>query len=122
MSLDPYSTYSFLCPIIQSVRSFLRFLLHANPSYKYIRSRWCPLKTCSNIHSSPLPLTVDYSGEDGITAEDEEGIFLALEQRRRVGHLRLHFPVQNLQKLVKVIDGEFPTLEYLIVDRYRVIL
>ena len=117
MSHDPYSTYSFLCPKIQFVRSFLRFLLHVNPSYKYVRLRWCPLKTCWNIHP-PLPLTVDYSGEDGITAEGDEGILLALEQRHRIRRLRLYFPIQNLQKLVKAIDGEFPTLEYLIVDRY----
>ena len=66
-------------------------------------------------HSPPLPLTVDYINEDGITAEDEEGLLLALEQRNRVRHIRLVFPVQNLQKLVKAIDEEFSTLEYLIV-------
>jgi hypothetical protein len=66
-------------------------------------------------HSPPLPLTVDYGSERGITAEDEEGIFLALEQRHRVRHLRLELPVQNLQKLVMAIDEEFPILEYLIV-------
>ena len=67
-------------------------------------------------HSPPLPLTIDYIGENGITAEDEEGILLALEQRHRVRHLRLALPVQNLQKLVMAIDEEFPILEYLIVD------
>ena len=66
-------------------------------------------------HSPPLPLTVDYSSEDGITTEDEKGILLALEQRHRVHHLRLVFPAQNLQKLVMAIDGEFPIMEYLIV-------
>jgi hypothetical protein len=65
-------------------------------------------------HSPPLPLTVDYRGKDGITAEDEEGLLLALEQRHRVRHLRLVFPVQNLRKLVMAIDEEFPILEYLI--------
>jgi hypothetical protein len=69
-------------------------------------------------HSPPLPLTVDYSSEDGIAAEDEKGILLALEQRHRVRHLRLIFPVQNLRKLVMAIDEEFPILEYLIVDRW----
>jgi hypothetical protein len=69
-------------------------------------------------HSPPLPLTVDYSSEDGITAEDEEGLLLALEQRHRVRHLRLLLPVQNLRKLVMAIDEEFPILEYLIVDRW----
>ena len=67
-------------------------------------------------HSPHLPLTIDYSSNDGITAEDEERILLALEQRHRVRHLRLVFPVQNLQKLVMAIDEEFPILEYLIVD------
>jgi hypothetical protein len=66
-------------------------------------------------HSLPLPLTIDYVGEDGITVEDEEGILLALEQRHRVRHLRLHLPVQNLRKLVMSIDEEFPILEYLII-------
>ncbi len=66
-------------------------------------------------HSLPLPLTVDYRGKDGITAEDEEGLMVALEQRDRVRHLRLSFPVGNLQKLVMAIDGEFPILEYLFV-------
>ena len=68
-------------------------------------------------HSPPLPLTVDYGGEDGITAEDEVRILLALEQRHRVRHLRLSLPAQTLQKLVMAIDEEFPILECLIVDR-----
>ncbi|KAI0285935.1 hypothetical protein BGY98DRAFT_930189 [Russula aff. rugulosa BPL654] len=65
-------------------------------------------------HSPPLPLTVDYRSEGGITSEDEEGITLALEQRHRVRHLRLNFPVRNLLKFVMAIDEEFPILEYLI--------
>jgi hypothetical protein len=66
-------------------------------------------------HSPPLPLTIDYGSGYGITAGDQEGILLALEQRHRVRHLRLEFHVQNLQKLVMAIDEEFPILEYLIV-------
>jgi hypothetical protein len=65
-------------------------------------------------HSPPLPLTVDYRREGGITAEDEEGLLLALEQRHRVRHLRLILPVQTLRKLVMAIDEEYPILEYLI--------
>ena len=65
-------------------------------------------------HSPPLPLTLDYGRIGGITAEDEEGILLALEQRHRIRHLRLILPVQNLQKLVMAIDEDFPNLEYLI--------
>ena len=65
-------------------------------------------------HSPPLPLTIDYYSEDGITAEDEEGVYLALGKRDRVRHLRLAFPVQNLRELVLAIDEQFPILEYLI--------
>jgi hypothetical protein len=65
-------------------------------------------------HSPPFPLTVDYCSEDDIIAEDEEGILLALEQRHRIRHLRLLFPVQKLRKLIMAIDEEFPVLEYLI--------
>ena len=67
-------------------------------------------------NSPPLPLTVDYGGEDCISAEDEKGILLALEQRDRVRHLRLIFPVQNLRKFIMAIDGEYPILEYLILE------
>jgi len=66
-------------------------------------------------HSPPLPLTVDYRGSNGISAEDEEGLMVALEQRDRVRHLRLSLPVRNLQKFVVAIDGEFPILEYMVV-------
>jgi hypothetical protein len=54
--------------------------------------------------------------EDGISAEDEEGILLALEQQHRMRHLRLFLPTHNLRQFVIAIDGEFPILEYLIVD------
>ena len=67
-------------------------------------------------HSPSLPLTVDYSNEGDITTEDEEGILFALQRRDRVRHLRLYYPVQNLRKLVMAIDGEFPILEYLILE------
>ena len=67
-------------------------------------------------HSPSLPLTVDYRGKGGITPEDEEGILLALEQRHRLRHFRLSFPTQTLRKFIMAIDGEFPILEYLIVD------
>ena len=68
------------------------------------------------LQLSPLlPLTVEYHSENGITAEDEEGLLLALEQRDRIRHLRLVLPFRDLQKLVMAIDEEFPILEYLIV-------
>jgi hypothetical protein len=65
-------------------------------------------------HSPPLPLTIDYSSDYGITAEDEDGLLLALEKRHRVRHIRIGLPVRNLRKLLMAIDEEFPILEYLI--------
>ena len=66
-------------------------------------------------HSPPLPLVIDYFDKDcDITAEDEEGIILALKQRDRVRRVRLRMPVSNLQKLIVAIDEEYPVLEYLI--------
>src|SRR6266851_2075029 len=65
-------------------------------------------------HSPPLPLTIDYGDEDReVTAEDEKGILLALQRRRRLRHIHLCLPSSFLQKLVLAIDGEFPVLEYL---------
>jgi hypothetical protein len=64
-------------------------------------------------HSPPLPLVIDYEAT-GIAAEDEEAIFLALEQRDRVRRIRFAIPDLKLQKLIMAIDGEYPILEYLI--------
>jgi hypothetical protein len=68
--------------------------------------------------SPPLPPTADYASKDSVTAEDEEGTFLALEQRHRVRRVRLALPVQ---KPVMAIDEpeEFPILECLIVYPLR---
>jgi hypothetical protein len=63
-------------------------------------------------HSPPLPLVIDFFQRD-ITAEDEEGIILALEQRNRIRRIRLEIPILDLQKLVVSIDEEYPILEYL---------
>jgi hypothetical protein len=66
-------------------------------------------------HSPPLPLLLDhlYRERDHVTAEDEEGVFLALQHRNRVRRIRLRMPLPNLQRLIVAIDGEFPVLEYL---------
>lgn len=47
--------------------------------------------------SPPFPLVVDYLSENlDITAEDEEGIILALEHRNRVRHVRFRMLVLKL--------------------------
>jgi hypothetical protein len=69
-------------------------------------------------HSPPLPLVIDYDndGDDGdckITAEDEEGIILALGKRDRVHRVRLQISVLKMKKVIMAIDEEYPALEYL---------
>ena len=68
-------------------------------------------------HSPPLPLVIDFYNHD-ITA-DEEAIILALEQRDRVRRIRFCLPVLQLQKVIMAIDGEYPILEYLILEDLR---
>ena len=66
-------------------------------------------------HEPHLPLAIDYFDRSrNITAEDEEGIFLALEQPNRIRCIRIGpWPLQDLQNLVMDID-ELPILEYLV--------
>jgi hypothetical protein len=65
-------------------------------------------------HSPPLPLIIDYNYENhDLTAEDEEGILLALQHRDRVCRIALWMPVPSLHKLITAIDDEFPVLEFL---------
>ena len=60
-------------------------------------------------HSPPLPLTIYYTGDHEITAEDESGILLALSHRDRVRHIYLRMP--SVGKFVTVMDDQFPILE-----------
>ena len=64
---------------------------------------------------SPIPLIIDSLDEHrNITAEDEAGMMLALQQRDRVRRIRLRMSsVPTLQRFIMALDGEFPILEYL---------
>ena len=71
-------------------------------------------------HSPPLPLIINCIDEDrDITAEDEEGIMVALQHRDRVCRIRLWVPIPVFQKLITAIDDEFPKLEYLYIRPAR---
>ena len=68
-------------------------------------------------HSASLPLVIDhFFNDDRITAEDEEGITLALQNHDRVRRIRLRGRASILNKLVDSLDGEFPILEYLLIE------
>jgi hypothetical protein len=67
-------------------------------------------------YPSALPLIIDF-GEEGrvVTAQDEEGILLALRRRRRVTRIRLWVPAATLRRLLAAMDGEYPVLEDLFI-------
>jgi hypothetical protein len=71
--------------------------------------------------SPPVPLIIDHIDDKyhDLTAEDEEGITLALHHRDRVRRIRLMKPIPSLQKLVTALDGEFPILEFLLIQHQR---
>jgi len=67
-------------------------------------------------NSPPLPLIIDHMLKDqdhDLTAQDEEGILLALQHHHRVKRIRLEMPIPSLQKLVSSMDEEFLMLEFL---------
>jgi hypothetical protein len=66
---------------------------------------------------SPLPLLIDHFDKyHDMTAEDEKGILLALQHRDRVRRIRLRKSLSTLQRLIYALDGEFPILEYLLIE------
>ena len=66
-------------------------------------------------YSPPLPLVIDFFlGDWANSAEDEERVVLALEQRHRIRRIRFRMPVPYMRKLIAAIEKEYPALEYLI--------
>ena len=72
-------------------------------------------------HSPPLPLIIDHIDDEyhDLTAEDEEGINLALKHRGRVRRIRIMKSIPILRNLITALDGEFPILEYLFIQYQR---
>ena len=67
--------------------------------------------------SPPLPLVIGHVEKPrDITGKDKDGIIFALQHRDRVRRIRLQIPVPNLQKLIQVMNKEFPMLEYLFIS------
>ena len=65
-------------------------------------------------HSPPLPLIIHHDDNNhDLTPEDERGIMFALENRDRVQRICLGMSVPSLQKVIKVMEDQFPMLEYL---------
>src|SRR5258708_2129207 len=71
-------------------------------------------------YSPHLPLIIDYLDENiDIDAKDEEGLIYALQKRDRVRRIRIRKTVPILERLIINLDGEFPILEYLLIDHQR---
>jgi hypothetical protein len=72
-------------------------------------------------HYPPLPIIIDHFDEKyhDLNPEDEEGIKLALQHRDRVRCIRLMKPIPILQKIIIDLDGDFPNLEFLLIQDQR---
>jgi hypothetical protein len=70
-------------------------------------------------HSPHLPLIINYMDEHLMaTAEDEEGILLALQHRDRVRRVGLDLLAPISQKVIEAMDGEFPILKSLFIGSW----
>jgi hypothetical protein len=96
-----------------------RYLILGSASYLHLAllcTRGTPVADML-LHSPPLPLVIDHDDiNNDLTADDEEGIMLALQNRDRVRYISLQVPVPSLQRVVMAMDGEFPTLEFLNIE------
>ena len=66
-----------------------------------------PLTSSSSCHRF-------FWGDWANSAEDEERVVLALEQRHRIRRIRFRMPVSYMRKLIVAIEKEYPALEYLV--------
>ena len=67
-------------------------------------------------HSPPLPLVINYLDRDRErTAEDDDGILLALQHCNRVRRIGLVVPATNLLRPLVAMTGRFPILERLFI-------
>jgi hypothetical protein len=106
------------CKLVQVCQRW-RYLILCSASYLHLAllcTHGTPVAEML-LHSPPLPLVIDHDDiNNDLSADDEEGIMLALQNRDRVRRICLRIPVPSLQKLVMAIDGEFPTLEFLNIE------
>ncbi|KAH9023739.1 hypothetical protein EDB85DRAFT_304680 [Lactarius pseudohatsudake] len=66
------------------------------------------------VHLPPLPLVIDYQyATAAVSAQDESGIFNALQLRDRIRRVVLRVPPSILDQLLVLMDETFPNLEHL---------
>jgi hypothetical protein len=71
-------------------------------------------------HSPPLPLIVYFPGRLGnATGRDEDDVLFALQHRERVHSIHLRAPATSLPNLMNAMDGEYQTLQYLVIRHHE---
>ena len=98
-----------------------RHLILVAPSYLGVSLVCRPGTPVADMlaYSPPLPLVIDHLHHfRDITAEDEEGILLALKHRDRVRRIRFQVQgtVPSLERVIAAIDGGFPMLQCLYIQ------
>jgi hypothetical protein len=92
-----------------------RYLILGSPSHLRLRlicTAGTPVEDML-LNSPPFPLVIYYDLRiQDLSAEDEEGMLIALGHRDRVQCIYLCLPVASLQKFIPTTDYEFPALEY----------
>ncbi|KAI0246811.1 hypothetical protein BJV78DRAFT_97603 [Lactifluus subvellereus] len=93
-----------------------RYLILASPSHLDLHLLCTHGVPIANMlaHSPPLSLAIYYREPDReTTEEDEEGILPALGHSDRVHYISLHLPSPKFQKIITIMDKQFPILECL---------
>ena len=91
-----------------------RYLILASPSQLDLHLLCTYAVPIANMlaHSPPLPLTILYhEGGRETTEEDDEGILLTLRHSDRLHYIYLNLSSLKLQKIITIMDEEFPILE-----------
>jgi len=97
-----------------------RHLILASPSHLGLCLLCAPGTPVVDMlaHSPPFPIIIDHfhrdmDSGDRMTANDVEGIILALKHRNRVRRIRFRTPFTMTKKVIVPIDGKFPILEFM---------
>ncbi|KAH9976520.1 hypothetical protein BJV74DRAFT_170112 [Russula compacta] len=102
------------CKLVHTCRRW-RHIIFSSPSRLDLSlycTRGAPVADMLN-HFPPLPLIVSYGRGLPLTAKDEEGALLALQQHDRVRSIVLGVSSSTLEKFFAVMNRSFPALKLL---------
>ena len=64
-------------------------------------------------HSPPLPLIIEYYGQQSLSTKDAESALLAIQKHDRVRYIRFSAPTTTYHRLFAAMNGPFPLLDHL---------